>query len=48
MFSGGPSQPTRRNTNLLPNDLSKVESAVLELNDQELLVGPTFQRWIQW
>lgn len=38
-WGGGPSQPTRRNTNLLPNDLSKVESAVLELNDQDLWSG---------
>ena len=31
--SNGP--PARRNSNLLPSDLSRVESAVLELNDQD-------------
>ncbi|CAK9021632.1 unnamed protein product [Durusdinium trenchii] len=36
---GGHPHPTRRNTNLLPNDLSRVESAVLELNDQDLWAG---------
>jgi len=40
-WGGAPSNgpPPRRNNHLLPSDLSRVESAVLELNDQDLWSG---------